>query len=73
MAYRCKDCSYSRNGVFPNGACPACGSFNITGKNPIDGKQEKQGSQLRLVALAALWAYLLFLLYQKFFTWSTNS
>ena len=67
MAYRCKDCSYSRNGIFPNGACPACGSFNIAGKEPLEKQAAQKNSKLRLLALAGLWGYLLFLLYQKFF------
>lgn len=66
MAYRCKDCSYSRNSTFPNGTCPACGSYNITGKEKIDRQQNQQkNKRLRLIALTGLWVYLLFLLSQK--------
>lgn len=68
MTYQCRDCSYKRNGKFPNGCCPACGSFNITGGPKLsEGNENKSRAKTwRLVLSIALWVYLAVLVYLKF-------
>ncbi|MFT5691759.1 MAG: putative ATP-dependent serine protease [Oceanicoccus sp.] len=67
MSYHCRDCSLKQKGAFPNGKCPACGSFNIVGRqveqNSDQGIDKKKW---RLMVLVLSWGSLLFLLFQKF-------
>lgn len=68
MAHHCKDCSYTRDGVFPDGKCPACGSYHISGKAPLregDKSQTSGAKNLRLAMGLGLWVYLFYLLYDK--------
>lgn len=65
MSYQCKDCSYTKKAPFPDGCCPACGSYNVhrQGENSEHAKQ--QGKLWRLWTSIALWILLGYLVYQK--------
>jgi len=65
MAYQCNDCSFTHKGKFPGGKCPACDSFNVRSDQKTNKPTDKQHKSWHLIALAALWAYLLFLVFQK--------
>lgn len=67
MSYRCNDCSYTRRGVFPNGMCPACGSYNISRSGETDSTDDStdQGKRWRLLLSVVLWIILACLLYRK--------
>ncbi|MGK0498510.1 MAG: putative ATP-dependent serine protease [Oceanicoccus sp.] len=66
MTYQCNDCSLRRKGHFPNGKCPACGSFNISSdQQKTTTVQDPKTRKLRLMILVAVWSSLLVLLYQK--------
>ena len=57
MAYYCTDCSYRGTTSGQVGECPACGSFKISRVNVV--KKEKPHRKIQLVALLALWTYLI--------------
>lgn len=71
MSFHCRDCSLKQKGAFPNGKCPACGSYNITSGKGEKKRDADTGKKTgRLVVLALLWGALFFLLFQKL---TTNS
>ena len=64
MTYLCKDCSYRGKSSGQDGACPACGSFNISRQS--SGEETAPNSaRLRVTILVALWVYLIGLIIWK--------
>jgi hypothetical protein len=64
MAFHCKDCSYRGISSGQDGSCPACGSFNVSGRKveePAPGKY----ARLRLALLVCLWLYIAILIIWK--------
>jgi hypothetical protein len=57
MAYRCRSCTHT-GGVFPGGACPGCGSFNIVRVADPPPKPPLARKPYRLILAVALWLYL---------------
>ncbi len=66
MAYRCLDCSH-KGKTFDQGACPACGSFNVSKLKAGAQKQTEARKPYRLALLVALWVYLGVALARKLF------
>jgi predicted ATP-dependent serine protease len=64
MDYFCKDCSYRGKKSGQDGACPACGSFNIS-RQKAEQKTVRKNNKLRLVILVGLWVYLIGLIIWK--------
>jgi hypothetical protein len=62
MAHICLDCSF-KGTRFPQGACPACGSRNISSGEK--DTQAKPPSRWSLFVLFALWAYLFYAIAMK--------
>ena len=65
MTYQCRMCSYTGE-YFPNGACPGCGSRNIRPVSRTGGRQPRARKPYMLALCAALWFYLIVLLWEKF-------
>jgi predicted ATP-dependent serine protease len=64
MDYFCKDCSYRGKKSGQDGACPACGSFNIS-QQKLGQKTAPKNNRLRLTILIGLWVYLIGLIIWK--------
>ncbi|MCB1855644.1 MAG: hypothetical protein KDI05_12240 [Halieaceae bacterium] len=64
MSYFCKDCSYRGNKSGQDGACPACGSFNIS-RQAARAQSTPKYNRLRIVLLIGLWGYLIGLILWK--------
>ncbi|MCB1845880.1 MAG: hypothetical protein KDI04_00465 [Halieaceae bacterium] len=64
MDYFCKDCSYRGKKSGRDGACPACGSFNIS-RQGAEQQTVRKNNKLRLVILVGLWVYLIGLIIWK--------
>ena len=64
MDYFCKDCSYRGKKSGQDGACPACGSFNIS-RQGAEQQTVRKNNKLRLVILVGLWVYLIGLIIWK--------
>ena len=64
MDYFCKDCSYRGKKSGQDGACPACGSFNIS-RQQAEQQTVRKNNKLRLVILVGLWVYLIGLIIWK--------
>ena len=66
MSYQCNDCSFSRKGAFPQGKCPACGSFNISGGSLKKKEEESSATKKwRMAILVASWSFLAILIINK--------
>ncbi|WP_116367645.1 hypothetical protein [Parahaliea mediterranea] len=67
MAYLCRDCSYRGKKGGSGGACPACGSFNMTlaGAAPPERQVDSGNSARRIRLLIGLWVLFFALLAQK--------
>ncbi|GAB3273836.1 hypothetical protein [Parahaliea aestuarii] len=67
MAYLCRDCSYRGKKGGSGGACPACGSFNVTlsGAAPPQREEQSGNSALRIRILIGLWLLFFALVAQK--------
>ncbi len=63
MNYTCKDCSYRGKSSGQDGACLACGSFNIA--RTRSQEEKPRPGKLRLALLVALWVYLIGLIIWK--------
>ncbi|ARU59093.1 MAG: hypothetical protein MI864_19630 [Pseudomonadales bacterium] len=71
MSYQCGDCSYQGK-QFPNGACPACGSRNVSRSGVEQNQpQESEATQLKhkinYIVFVASWVTLALILLYKFF------
>jgi len=64
MDYFCKDCSYRGKKSGEDGACPACGSFNIS-RQQVGQESAPKNNRLRLALLTGLWVYLIGLIIWK--------
>ncbi|MCB1659613.1 MAG: hypothetical protein KDI39_15450 [Pseudomonadales bacterium] len=74
MPYLCKDCGNKSSQKFPQGKCPACGSFNI--KTPPKStrqaiKEKEPKTLIEIVILCILWAVLGYGFWNKFIKEST--
>ncbi len=63
MNYTCKDCSYRGKKSGQDGACLACGSFNLA--RASSQEEPVKSSKLRITLLIALWVYLIGLIIWK--------
>ncbi len=60
MPYFCKACSYRGNASDDGGACPACGSFNVSGSRVAQTATEPLiSARWRVTLLAGLWTVLI--------------
>ncbi len=69
MPYLCKDCGNKSSQKFPQGKCPACGSFNIKipPKSTRQAIKEKEPKTLIEIAIMCiLWAVLGYGFWDKF-------
>jgi len=59
MSYRCKDCGNSSTKKFPGGRCPACDSFNVTGRQSNRNKDDgpKHTSLFKKATAILLWSF----------------
>ncbi|MGH1373684.1 MAG: hypothetical protein ACRBBW_16705 [Cellvibrionaceae bacterium] len=64
QGYQCSDCSY-KGRQFPQGACPACGSRQVSRLQDSENRETKH-PRWRLWLLLGLWGYLAFALFNKF-------
>jgi len=69
MAYSCQDCSYRAKAKFPDGKCPACGSFNI--KSEREAKSDKTQQQERktlaeYIILILFWGVLIWGIWDRY-------
>ena len=69
MPYLCKDCGNKSSQKFPQGKCPACGSFNIktppkSTRQAIEEKEPK--TLIEIVILCILWAILGYGFWERF-------
>ena len=69
MDYTCKDCSYRGAKSGQDGACPACGSYNLV-RGSLEPEQTTRPRKWRLVVLALLWTYLLAMIIWKLIPWN---
>jgi hypothetical protein len=67
MPYFCKACSYRGNASDAGGACPACGSFNVSGGRVAQAATEEPliSARWRIVLLAGLWSVLIVMVVWK--------
>lgn len=70
MAYCCNDCGNQSSRQFPQGKCPACGSFHIktthlSTKEAIKNKEPK--TLFELVIMVLLWGLLAYGAYDHYF------
>ncbi len=70
MAYICQDCTYKANKRFPEGRCPACGSFNIrSDRSKEDVKQEKdKKTPLEIFIMVLVWGVLIWGVWDRYFS-----
>lgn len=69
MPYLCKDCGNKSSQKFPQGKCPACGSFNI--KTPPKStrqaiKEKEPKTLIEIAIMCILWAVLGYGFWQNF-------
>ena len=69
MPYLCKDCGNKASQKFPQGKCPACGSFNI--KTPPKStrqaiKEKEPKTLIEIVIMCVLWGVLAYGFWEKF-------
>ena len=66
MSYHCRDCSFSAKQRFPEGRCPACGSFAIeSGRTTQQSTESVTASRLRLAIMIGLWGFLIWSIADK--------
>ena len=67
MKYTCHDCQYQGNKTV-KGACPACGSQNITSNTPKqqDEAAVKKSKKSKTVLMYVVWAWFLIEVWKKF-------
>jgi hypothetical protein len=69
MKYQCLDCSYKAAKRFPEGCCPACGSFNIrSAKTKTEHEEKPAFNGFRLFFLIILWVGLLYGIWDRYFS-----
>ena len=65
MRYTCRDCSYSGKKSGPDGACAACGSFNVSASRAVDSPEKTPSPLWHRIALVLSWSLLLIVIAQK--------
>lgn len=67
MSFKCLTCGFKGKKA-KQGACPACGSFNIKQKRvmKLEPEENKKKLTIKSIAMTALWLYFGYMLFQRF-------
>ncbi len=62
----CRDCNFKGKKAVA-GACPACGSRNISSiKEKLDKVEPKKSHPLKTIAMTLLWGFFIYKIYEQF-------